>query len=773
MKRDASDVDFYPATVVNNPVLNSTSTNATDAQPSGPPSLFDHPLYRTISSDIFSGQIIASIIVLTFVAIFLLREWITQNARPGVFEDGDGGADPAPDVLPLPELPPPQPPVHLAPPALPRPPSPPPLVAEPAHERAIPIRDDRYAPREDLPFQTRTKKPRTRGDVHASEDSQEAGPSRVAKGKRRAHTTAREERRSLRHRRIGRRTRMFDGDESYDESMGLHDDKDFRRLRYVAHRAGDFDDELRRRNGGSSMSEPERWPPERNHKRPRDPNRLPAFSEFTFTYPSPSTTNRDGRSPSPPGFVSSFEERGFSDPAPYNPFARSQSRLDPDSDDDEDEHERTPTRPSTPILGSSPTGSYDMIDADEAPASSAQPSTSAAGLRRPPLPTMTLPPSPIPSVSIEAVRGATPLASPSLATYRAPEELDTDADVDRDYFVHDYDHDLQPDQFLDPEQVEKEHAHYFREPSDDDTDFDTDEDEDVRARFQQEADARRVRAQEMAEMADEELDMDDEGEVDVDELQWTDDDPLHEEDDDDEGEGGQGVVQIREELPGPFAGGEGMGENLPAQERRELRIILGQPPEPPLPQDDFDAEVNIEDDMDGALEAIGLRGPLVGVLQNVGSVFVYGKVCTNMLPGRAYDFHSGYYDRPRNLATLHHREVDSALDGEQYAFDIMNSPHYFDLFQLNPRRAMQLLHLPLRLIRLVTDPVVDSVLLLISKLLMPPLAHFVQVALCSGLRLLASALGQDRADKLADLSTDAVSWCATSDLLITYPRLCL
>ena len=140
MKRDASDVDFYPATVVNNPVLNSTSTNATDAQPSGPPSLFDHPLYRTISSDIFSGQIIASIIVLTFVAIFLLREWITQNARPGVFEDGDGGADPAPDVLPLPELPPPQPPVHLAPPALPRPPSPPPLVAEPAHERAIPIR---------------------------------------------------------------------------------------------------------------------------------------------------------------------------------------------------------------------------------------------------------------------------------------------------------------------------------------------------------------------------------------------------------------------------------------------------------------------------------------------------------------------------------------------------------------------------------------------------------------------------------------------------------
>ncbi|KAF4569838.1 hypothetical protein EYR36_009639 [Pleurotus pulmonarius] len=46
-----------------------------------------HPMWLTLSSDIFTGQIIASIIVLTFVAVFLLREWISQNARPGVFED--------------------------------------------------------------------------------------------------------------------------------------------------------------------------------------------------------------------------------------------------------------------------------------------------------------------------------------------------------------------------------------------------------------------------------------------------------------------------------------------------------------------------------------------------------------------------------------------------------------------------------------------------------------------------------------------------------------
>ena len=194
--------------------------------------------------------------------------------------------------------------------------------------------------------------------------------------------------------------------------------------------------------------------------------------------------------------------------------------------------------------------------------------------------------------------------------------MDADGGGDRDYFPHDYDPDAPLPPLLDLGPTKEEHAQYFRDPSEDDTDFDTDEEE-ARARVHQGVGAQGVRAQEMAEMADEELDVDDEGDVDMDDLQWTDDDPLHEDDDEEEEEGGQGAVQIREEFPGPFPGGEGMREGLPVRERRELRVVLGQPPEPPLPQDDFDAEVNIEDDMDGALEAIGLRGPLVGVLQNV------------------------------------------------------------------------------------------------------------------------------------------------------------
>lgn len=72
-----------------------------------PPSNFitritTHPVWLALSADIFTGQIIASLIVLTFVAVFLLREWIAQNARPGVFEEEE--------VLPPPDPAPVQPP---------------------------------------------------------------------------------------------------------------------------------------------------------------------------------------------------------------------------------------------------------------------------------------------------------------------------------------------------------------------------------------------------------------------------------------------------------------------------------------------------------------------------------------------------------------------------------------------------------------------------------------------------------------------------------------
>ena len=42
------------------------------------------------------------------------------------------------------------------------------------------------------------------------------------------------------------------------------------------------------------------------------------------------------------------------------------------------------------------------------------------------------------------------------------------------------------------------------------------------------------------------------------------------------------------------------------------------------------------------------------------------------------------------------------------------------LFQLNPHRFLQILHLPIRAMRIVTDPVVDSVAFLIKRFVLPP-----------------------------------------------------
>lgn len=99
-----------------------------------------------VSSDIFTGQIIASLIIILFLAVFLLREWIVQNARPGVFGDPlalDGapvdGAEGAVIEVPPPPAPPappvPQPPLILPRDILP----PPPALDSPTHTNPLPF----------------------------------------------------------------------------------------------------------------------------------------------------------------------------------------------------------------------------------------------------------------------------------------------------------------------------------------------------------------------------------------------------------------------------------------------------------------------------------------------------------------------------------------------------------------------------------------------------------------------------------------------------------
>jgi len=91
----SSPSSFFFYNLTTRPQANATATNATlrrpanDSDASSLNALFSHPLLRSVSADIFTGQIIATLIVLVFIAVFLLREWISQNARPGVFEEGD------------------------------------------------------------------------------------------------------------------------------------------------------------------------------------------------------------------------------------------------------------------------------------------------------------------------------------------------------------------------------------------------------------------------------------------------------------------------------------------------------------------------------------------------------------------------------------------------------------------------------------------------------------------------------------------------------------
>ncbi|KAH0836469.1 hypothetical protein J3R83DRAFT_8078 [Lanmaoa asiatica] len=97
-----------------------------------------------------------------------------------------------------------------------------------------------------------------------------------------------------------------------------------------------------------------------------------------------------------------------------------------------------------------------------------------------------------------------------------------------------------------------------------------------------------------------------------------------------------------------------------------------------------DLEAAVEDDMEGALEAIGLRGPIFGVVQNVIlMIFV----------------------------------LDTAIGfGVWLPFTLGKTTA---LLSLDPQRALYILHLPIRGMRIVTDPFVDFFTLALGRFLFP------------------------------------------------------
>ncbi|CAE6474360.1 unnamed protein product [Rhizoctonia solani] len=80
-----------------------TEENTQAPSPSRPP--WASILPQDLGADIFKGQIITIAVVIVFLTIFLLREWIIQNARPGVFGDDEvpEAAAVVPDPVPAQE----------------------------------------------------------------------------------------------------------------------------------------------------------------------------------------------------------------------------------------------------------------------------------------------------------------------------------------------------------------------------------------------------------------------------------------------------------------------------------------------------------------------------------------------------------------------------------------------------------------------------------------------------------------------------------------------
>ncbi|KAG8733382.1 hypothetical protein FRC11_006727 [Ceratobasidium sp. 423] len=88
------------------PLPAPTSTEENTQTQTPPPRLpWATFLPQDLGADIFKGQIITIAVVIVFLTIFLLREWIIQNARPGVFGDDEipEAVAAAPDLAPAQE----------------------------------------------------------------------------------------------------------------------------------------------------------------------------------------------------------------------------------------------------------------------------------------------------------------------------------------------------------------------------------------------------------------------------------------------------------------------------------------------------------------------------------------------------------------------------------------------------------------------------------------------------------------------------------------------
>lgn len=302
-------------------------------EPSVPPPktligrITSHPIWMALSADIFTGQIIASLIVLTFVAVFLLREWISQNARPGVFEDEEVFPDMPPAANDPPPPPAPNPPVVPHIPALP----------DPAE---LELRQQNAMRALELLRAVEALRDQDKGDDQVQQKPHEDGNGEVTTN-------------SIKPEKKKKRVQRADsGTEEDSDEVGV----DRVKRKTHAHRIppGGRSVAIRRRAGKNP-----RWSPS-PPRRPLDAENPDSVCPFTFQASPSDSTN-----------------------------------------------------------GTASTS-------DKVPHSTPEPLSSSPFARRPPLPTSVFA-FPGPESAMLFPQSGTPLDSPSLATYRAPEELNAEA----------------------------------------------------------------------------------------------------------------------------------------------------------------------------------------------------------------------------------------------------------------------------------------------------------------------------------------------------------
>jgi hypothetical protein len=151
-----------------------------------------------------------------------------------------------------------------------------------------------------------------------------------------------------------------------------------------------------------------------------------------------------------------------------------------------------------------------------------------------------------------------------------------------------------------------------------------------------------------------------------------------------------------------------------------------------------------------------MRGPLYVVAQNV-RLRTLKLTCLLKLgfSGSLDDLRARYGSRLRRLAPFHVRQVDRPALGES----TLSIPRKSDLTfqQLDPRRALQVLHWPIRVIRVVTDPVVDSIFLVISYFILPSIVRMLDGFFTAAFWALSTVIPGEVLEKSARFVDTSVS----------------